>query len=157
MPTNYDAKRRIGAIIRSGGAILAFIQYGDEFYLTTPILDVDVTTMATTAVTRTLTVPTGVKVKAIVNALVKNGTASVMALYLSSLDTVDLAASVTVAPLASAGGSVSATIQVPSQQSVWTNTSAQIRSRVTCDASNPCGAADLLKIATIGWVDTREE
>lgn len=40
MPANYTQKRRIGSIIRSGGAIILFIQYDRKFVYMTPVLDV---------------------------------------------------------------------------------------------------------------------
>lgn len=66
MPTNYDQKRRIGAVLTDGSAnIVAFLQVGDEFWWKTAVTDEDVTTQSTSEVTYTLgAVPTGVRVKA---------------------------------------------------------------------------------------------
>jgi hypothetical protein len=41
MPSGFTQKRRIGAILRSAGAIVAFRQYGDYFQYPTPRLDVN--------------------------------------------------------------------------------------------------------------------
>src|SRR3990167_5325176 len=63
MPTNYTYRRRIGAIIRSAGAILAFTQDADLFQLSSPVADVSfVANPGAAAVTRTLTVPVGINV-----------------------------------------------------------------------------------------------
>ena len=73
------------------------------------------------------------------------------AVYLSSLDVMDMAASATVAPLGILGDLVSGnTGAAIGYGEVWTNTSAQIRSRMAVS-----GAADVLKICTLGWVDRR--
>jgi len=63
MPTNYDRKRRIGAIIRSAGAILAFNQVLKRFILSSPVLEVS-STATRAASPETVTVPVGVPVQA---------------------------------------------------------------------------------------------
>ena len=57
MPTNYDYKRRIGFIIRTGGAIKAFVQTGDLFDWTTPVNDFTVNNPGTSSNPRAVTVP----------------------------------------------------------------------------------------------------
>jgi len=65
MPTGYTKKRRIGSILTDGSAhIIAFIQVGDRFQWSTPVADVNANNPGTSAVTRTLTVPTGIIVEA---------------------------------------------------------------------------------------------
>ena len=147
MPTNYDQKCRIGSIIRSGAAILPFIQYGDYFYLKDPILDIDATDPGTSAVTRTLTVITGIKVGAILSVLVVSPTGSSQC-YLSSLELTDMQASLTVAPLLTQNGN--SAFWGAAGLIVWTNTSGQIRSRL-----NVSGGGKVLRIATLGWIDNR--
>ena len=146
MPTNYTQKRRIGSVIRSGATILAFKQVGDEFLLATPILDINVTNPGTAAVTRTLTVPTGVVVVSRLNVLVDATTSGNIVVYLSSLDTNDVAASATAAPLGQLNTTTSATWSHDAGMVlIRTNTSAQIRSRQSVS-----GASDAFRIATLG-------
>lgn len=153
MPAGYTKKRRLGAVRNdAASAILAFDQYGDEFWLDTPILDVNAANPGTAAVTRALTTPGGVKCQAVLNAGVSQNSSAGVALYLSSLDAADLAASLTVAPLgtvATASGSVD-NVHEGGQARVWTDTSSQIRSRV-----NASGANTNVRIATLGWRDQR--
>jgi hypothetical protein len=145
MPTNYTLRRRIGAIQRVAGSILAFTQTGDEFRLTNAVADVSANNPGTAAVTRNLSVPAGVKVVAIIGATVTTGGASVAA-YFSDLATTDEdPASSLLYQLGSttslSGGFVGA---------ITTNTSGQIRSRLSASS-----AAITLSIKTIGWIDRR--
>ena len=57
MPANYDYKRRIGAVYRTGGALKAFKQVDDRFMWLVPVLDASTTNPGTSAVSKTLTVP----------------------------------------------------------------------------------------------------
>lgn len=151
-PTSYTKKRRIGSFKTDGASnIILFFQYADEFYWKTPpTIDVSAANPGTAAVTRTLTVPTGVKVQAIVEVGINNSTSNTVAVYLSSLDTTDSVPSVTAAPLATvSGGNASATASAIAQARVWTNASAQIRSRLSAS-----GAGDVLSIQAIGWRDS---
>lgn len=150
MPTNYTQKRRIGSVLRVSSALLAFTQYGDEFWLSSPPLDVNATNPGTSAVTRTLTTPAGIKARAFVNVQVSGQAAIANAAYLSALDATDLAASRTAAPLASSsfvnvanGGSGTVVF-------IWTNTSSQIRSRIEVS-----DGTTVLRVATLGWKDSR--
>jgi hypothetical protein len=151
LPSGYTAYRRIGPLLRST-SIRAFTQYGDEFLLASPVLDVNASNPGTSAVTAALTCPTGIAVKAIINASLFGTTSSTQIAYLSALSATDLAPSFTVAPL----GQVSTVISVnnlltdSSQMEIWTNTSAQIRYRLSASA-----AADGIRIATCGWIDQR--
>lgn len=137
--SSYAYVRHIGSIIRSGGTILAFKQDGDYFQLSSPTLDINRASPGTSANTETLTVPLGVRVLAFLNV---TNSGSVNAIYISSLDTTDLAASFTAAPLASVSPTnASAPVQVR------TNTSAQIRSRCTANVQ--------IYGATLGWIHQR--
>lgn len=150
MPTNYDRKRRIGSVVRASGAILAFTQVGDEFLLTTPVLDVNATNPGTSAVLRTLSVPSGIKVQAMVNVHISQLTSGRSVVYVSSPDQTDTAPSIGAAPgglIAPSVGSNDESIQF---MRVRTNTSAQIRTRHSAS-----GASDVIRIATQGWIDTR--
>jgi hypothetical protein len=153
MPANYTLKRRIGSILTdSSGDIVLFSQNGDEFLWSEAVLDVDITNPGTSAVTRTLSVPTGVKVEAIFTAYVKK-VASDFHVKFSALDVTDAAASFTAAPLSSISASKSedsASADVVGEYKIRTNTSAQIRSRAGNSA-----AGDILRISTAGWIDRR--
>lgn len=158
LPTNYTQYRRIFSMRTNASAQwVQVIQDGDLFQLFTPVLDIDVSNPGTTAVTRTLaSIPTGIRVGAIFNAIAADTTNANNALaYFSDLSVADLSASTTVAPLASsssasAGLASATTAGGAMKHEVMTNTSAQIRSRVQYP-----GATTLLKMATLGWRDTR--
>jgi hypothetical protein len=142
----YTAYRRIGSTVRASAAILTFIQFDDLFTLKVPVLDIDSATPGTSAVTATLaSVPTGIQVEAHLNVVSVLNSAG---LYISSLDATDAAASSTVAPLATLwAGSWSAGANLGAQVRVLTNTSAQIRYRMTSNQS--------IKAAILGWRDLR--
>lgn len=152
MPTNYGLKRRIGSGKTDGGGNwTAFTQDGDYFEWSAPVLDVNASNPGTAAVTRTLTVPTGVNLLAVMNAiLAAKATAGV--LYLSDLATTDAAASNTLAPLGQiANAGAAGTVYQATQAQIRTNTSAQIRSRVGSGSD----ADTQVNIATVGWIDRR--
>jgi len=154
LPANYTLYRRIGAGLTDGSAQwTAFTQVGDSFIWTTPVLDVNATNPGTSAVTRTLTVPTGVVVEASISATGLNATSgSQYYVYVSPLAVTDQAAAAAAAPLNSfTVGTVAGTgYQAGAQMRVLTNTAAQIRSRQTVSAGS-----DYFGIATLGWADTR--
>lgn len=154
MPTNYTKKRRLGAVRTNGsGAILAFSQHGDEFLLAASVLDVSATNPGTTAAARTLTVPTGVKVQALINFnTINNGAASVLTL-ISEIDRNDEAPAYTTAPLKSSGNAMNASggdNNIGDRMRIRTNTSGQVRSRLSASSSDV-----ILLIATFGWIDDR--
>jgi hypothetical protein len=148
MPANYTLKRRIGSIIRASAAILLFTQRGDEFWLTTPVLDIDVTE-DTTANTRTLaSVPDGIAVKAMVTLNVQSATSSAVG-YVSSLTSTDSA--VALGTFHSSGASIGGGTSTSTSGGlfpVWTDTSGQIRTRAVA-------ASTTFKVVTYGWIDTR--
>ena len=152
MPTNYDYKRRIGAILRESATIIPFTQTGDHFARSNSVLDISANNPGTSAVTRTLSVPTGVRVDALIGVEIQE-TAAIgpAAVYISDLSTTDEA------PAVSGHSDVTPAANVASRsqngagrQNVMTNTSAQVRSRVSNSA-----ASTTLYIRTFGWVDTR--
>jgi hypothetical protein len=145
MPANYTKKRRIGAVRTDGsGNILGFNQFGDEFLWFDPPLDLDANS-TTTAALIALAVPTGVKVRAIVNILSPNPGA---AQYVSSPDATDELASLTAAPLGTLLISATGiTVGTAGPSIIRTNSSAQIRYRATSTA--------ILRISTLGWIDRR--
>lgn len=154
MPTNYDKKRRIGSIRRAGATIVAFTQNVNEFLWNAAVVDVDAANPGTAAVTRTLTVPTGVKVLAKINAGTYIGTTNGVGATFSSLDVSDQAPqSGTTAALTGFNSMTAGTGSADwflSEHTVRTNTSGQIRTRLSVS-----GAADRIGIITRGWIDYR--
>lgn len=151
MPANYTKKRRIGSVRTDATPnIIGFTQDGDFFQWLASVLDVDVATPGTAAVTRTLTVPTGVKVIARVNFTVISGGGASQT-HFSDLSVNDEAPSLTAAPLADMASDLTAGATVNTSHGpihVLTNTSAQIRTRGVANFSN-------FRIATLGWFDRR--
>jgi len=153
IPASYDQYRRIGSVRTDGSAnILAFVQDGDLFQWSDPPLDINVSNPGTAAVTRTLSVPTGVSVLALVNALAYDDTSAggTPVVYLSDLAVTDEAASVSAGPLGQTAGGGTTVSPNPGQILVRADTSAQIRSRISAS-----GATHRLRIATTGWIDSR--
>jgi hypothetical protein len=149
MPASYDQKRRIGSFIRSGGSILAFTQVGDEFLLGTAVLDVNANNPGTSAVLRTLTVPTGLKVVAFGTAALFSTATDSLGL-ITSPDQTDAAPSETVSPLATLRADSSSDTADFQRFAFRTNTSSQLRTRLSFSA----GTVDL-RMTTEGWLDTR--
>jgi len=143
MPSGYTQSRRIGSIIRVGGTILPFSQKGDEFLLVTGILDVNVTTLGTSETSQLLTVPTGIKVNALVR--INGSNASSWAVAVSSYDEANLPPSFA-GGVVDIGGGAGVASATPKQ--VRTTTAGLVRSRSSA-------ASTTLRILTYGWIDTR--
>ena len=145
MPTNYDYKRRLGSIVRAGGAIELFTQYDDLFLLSSPVVDVNVSNLGTSSSTYALaSVPTGIVVKAVIGAFVWK-VANYAAVYVRALTQTDLAAAYNTTANVydpSNGGGNSNNLEV------MTDTSAQIAARSSVTSTN-------LIVITRGWIDTR--
>lgn len=145
---NYTQMRRIGSILREAGAIVAFSQNGDEFLRKTAVLDVSANNPGAANVNRTLSVPLGLKQRAIMNCTFSfgaNGSGGIMA----SLDETDQAPSNTVSPLETHGDSANWS-HIRGRMEIRVDTSAQIRTRVNASDAN----VNVL-IATLGWLDRR--
>lgn len=74
MPANYDFKRRIGSILRVGGAIKSFIQRGDRFLWVASVEDYNTTTLGGVSTLVPLSVPLGIRTEAILQGLASNAT-----------------------------------------------------------------------------------
>ena len=149
LPTNYTKSRRIGAGLTNGSAQWTlFVQDGDQFLWDAAVLDVNSTNPGTSAVSSTLTVPTGIKVLAIVNQTLTTGAGGASAGLLSSLDQADAAASTSALPLANIYTPASGV--AANRLEIRTNTSAQIRRRLSFSDGSV-----IHRIATIGWLDRR--
>ena len=153
LPTNYNIFRRIGSGLTDGAAQwVAFRQDGDLFQWKTPLqTDINANNPGTSAVTRTLTVPTGVNVIAVMTLNLSNSDATASTLYLSDLQTNDEPAVSfgfgQVGPARLAGGAATGA-SAPVQ--VRTNTAAQIRTRIDYSSANVT-----ITGGTLGWIDRR--
>lgn len=145
MPTNYDRKRRIGAILRESAAIVAFRQNGDVFKRNTQV----VVRNSTSVVTDTLLdmkVPTGVKVAPLLIADCQLSTAGQLIQLLSDGD------------LSAANESCNRVAGTEYSVNVitghWiTNTSGQLRFSLVNGSGTPSSA----RIQTQGWIDGRDQ
>jgi hypothetical protein len=144
LPTNYTQKRRIGSIIRGSGAILAFRQTGDRFMFVTPPTDLSLSVISASAL-RTLTVPTGLVLRPILNLVLNNTGSTNTAVLLG--DAAAGSANLSVQELlVEAGGTQ---INRTTIELFWTNTTSQLYAAVA--GSNPSS----FLIRTFGWIDTR--
>lgn len=149
MPSNYDYKRRIGSIVRSGGAIRAFVQVGDEFHWSVQAADVNTSGPGTSAVTATLTVPTGIVVNAKIMLGISDGTPIASRVLVTALSQADTdPSSLNAGTLLWNDGGNNGT-DASLVTSVYTNTSGQIRYR------SSASAGVTVYISTIGWNDAR--
>ena len=145
----YTQFRRIGSGRTNGSAQwIKFTQAGDEFYWDTPPTADFNAAGSIAAANVTLTVPTGVKVKAFLNLSVAGGGGGAQQIYLSDPSNADVAPNMgTGTPLATLGWSGAASSTVGGQANCWTNTSAQIRHREL--------NTNTVAIVTLGWLDQR--
>jgi hypothetical protein len=145
MPTDYDQKRRIGAVLTDVSAnILAFFQHGDNFYWVDAIEDVADNTPGTSANTPTMSVPTGIET--IVRMTVRFQNDSTSQVLITAIDETDVAPGATT--LSDITSTTNAHPQYISTERK-TNTSAQIRYR------SSDGTISILRIWTRGWIDPR--
>ena len=153
IPAGYAAYRQVGSVLTDGSSnILVFKMYelsggGSEVIWTTPIEDLDTASQSTSAVSRTLSVPTGKSMVAIFNLHVSNATAQTY-LYVRNPDTTELAASTSSPPGSSLIMTTAAADMVIGNYHLRTNTSGQVEttaSRATTEVS----------IWTLGYIDSR--
>jgi hypothetical protein len=154
MPANYDQKRRIGSIRRISSAIKTFIQNGNIFmWKAGPSQDVSVLNPGTSAVTRTLSTPAGIKARAIISVLFDSTSSADNPASMAFTDLAQDDYAPTAASLNLIIYSATATINnAATMMDLWTDTSAQVRSRIQTS-----GAATRLRMHTHGWFDPREE
>ena len=152
-PGAYTYYRRVGSIIRTGGAIAAFVQAGDTFTLAVPVQSLNTTNPGTSAVTFAANVPLGITPAAVISFYYyypANGGALQAYALITSLSQPDTAPSGTVftyhvATQTSDASDVSGVMAVP------VNTAASARYRV----SNSNSSA-IVTINTLGWIDARD-
>lgn len=144
MPANYDFKRRIGSIVRTGGAILGFRQTGDLFRYASERSVYNSTSSKASALTDML-VPTGLALRPILRYFQQQSTAG---LFVSGLgDAAAGSADTDFATTSIASESV-ASVLPP----IWfTNTSAQLYHAVTTTG----GTLNVNALLALGWIDAR--
>lgn len=154
---NYTQFRRIGSITRFSAANSGFVQYGNTFQRFLPAFDIAANNSGTSAVTRTLSVPIGIVVEPILTVRAAYaGTAQVNpseTVYISSLTQTDNPANTCAQvgqTLSVLGATNVFTTGMSPFRGAFTNTSAQIRSRLSDGTT-----ASTLTIVTLGWIDDR--
>lgn len=149
-PASYDYGRRIGSFLRTSAANVAFTQHGDEFLWDLPLSDEANNNPGTSAVSDTLTVPTSVKVYAIVSVDVFDDSfAGETEILVTSLDQADTAPSDTLFDIQLRSNSSNANSN-GSKMQVRTNTSGAIRYRLSSSTAD-----HTISICTQGWIDKR--
>lgn len=150
MPTGWTMARRIGSILTNGSSqITPFVQIGDTFTWSVPVTDVNAANPGTAAVTRALTVPTGIEVLPITTWMINNVTTASVAVLISALAHTDTVPTATLCTIAG-GGAAANSRSTALITHIPTNTSAQVRSRLSAS-----GASDALIGVTHGWIDRR--
>lgn len=144
LPDSGTKKRRIGAILRESATIIQFNQRGDEFWRETPITDFSDIPASANAINRTLSVPTGIRVQAIIRASI-DGCSSATEILFTDPDNDDAAPGYGAGQAGAAAEGFSV-----AEVRVWTSTSRVVRSRIGSVAGDPN-----LTIYTCGWVDLR--
>jgi hypothetical protein len=149
MPTNYDKKRRIGAVLTDGSAnIIQYYQNENTFLWNEPPTDYNGNPTTGSAILSALSVPTGVRVEAHFGGRLyytSHTGSGVVSLYSPDITTT-MAVTYLNAYHVNCCGAVG---QSFGHTSVWTDTSAQIR------IFKNSAFANVLQIATIGWTDGR--
>jgi hypothetical protein len=149
LPGGYTEYRRIGAVTTdSSSNIRRFVQVGDRFlYTAKPIADATALAISTTPLPITLTVPTGIKVRPLINFQSGAGIR-----YITSYDP-DSTWAATNLPNSVNNGAGSVILQnasssgSPANDGALTNTSRQL--------GFIANAATTIYIDTYGWAETR--
>jgi hypothetical protein len=148
---SYDFKRRIGSILREAGINVAFRQSGDRFWRDVPTGDVSDGNPGTAAVTRTLKVPLSIQVDAmVIHSVTENSNNQNYYGLLSSLLDTSSVPSAAIHDVVIYTGSTDSSAAATCSREVTTNTSAQVRSRLSVST-----AFTTETITTLGWIDTR--
>lgn len=149
---SYVYAALIGSILRESAAIVGFIQHGDYFQRKSVVNDISANNPNTSAVTRTLSVPVGINVIADVIFGVVNTASSVNVAQavLSDLATTDTAPTTGYSQLPQTSTQSGANGANYCELGIRTNTSAQIRSRLSNSDANTT-----LYITTRGWWQQR--
>jgi hypothetical protein len=151
LPSGYIDYHFLGSIVRASATIVPFDQRpGGVFVLRTPGVVLGSTNPGTSAVSMTLTnCPTGLKVEAMVGCLLASDSSGNALLYVSSLDSTDVAPSVANGYVTTAAVNT-ANYRFFAPKSVWTNTSGQVRTRLSASSTN-----DQVILSNFGWIHPR--
>ena len=147
MPANYTQKRRIGSIIRSGGAIVAFRQVGDLFKRT-PATDRSNTAAAASALL-SLSVPAGIVVRPLLTVAL--GCLASVTCSIALGDAATGSADTTVLQVFTGAGDTSDASQLVVMDGFISNTSGQIYFAQINTAGTPASS----QLITVGWIDRR--
>lgn len=157
IPAAYTLSRRIGSMKTDGSSHwVAFTQLGDQFRWAIPVNDLNTNVASTAAALRTLSVPTGIKVQPLTSWQITNVSASlgqVQQLLITSPDDTDTVPSTSLldAGIFGTNDNVNNTFIAASGAApiTWTNTSAQVRTRMGTTNNTT------LIATTHGWTDRR--
>lgn len=152
LPANYTYFKRIFSVVRTGAANKPFVHNGDQVDWVTPVQDVLSTNPGTGTVIRTLTVPTGLRIRPLMSV---RGSGSVAAdnpgsVYISDQLVTNSIPGTTFFNFAAYSGAAAALQLGVSINDVYCSRLAQVRSRVEVST-----AATVLVITTKGYIDTR--
>lgn len=148
LPSNYTQFRRIGSLLANGSfQWVSFFQNGDEFLWAVPVQDINNTSIGLSVVNFSISVPSGVKVNALIQADYTNSgsTQQVALVYPPDLGT--LAAGTPIGNW----GLTNAVV------SVFCSNAFNIRTNTSNQISAVCGApsGNQIFIITNGWIDRR--
>lgn len=139
MPTGYDKRRLLGAVLTNGSSqVLPFKQWGNWFWWVDPPLDVNSTTIGTSATLAALSVPPGLEVRAQLTLQATAGQAAYH--YVSPPAVNDEAPADGTAPLATLRANAGESMALP----VLTNTSKQVRLRASAGSQS-------MDVVTLGY------
>lgn len=124
MPANYDYKVYLWPIMRVSGAIRTFTQTGNEFRYNAQVYDINVTNIGTSAVTRTLSFPTGIITRGIMYVIAYPGAGASLYGLITALSQDD-----EVPSPAKMNFGTNITAYHGAELTITTNTAAQIRTR----------------------------
>lgn len=144
LPANYTLYRRIGAILRESGAIVSFVQVGDDFYRT-PTTSFSGGSARAYAVL-SIAVPSGIAAKPMLSYRLVIGSGTGLIKMIIGWGPTSATQSATVAECIVADTIASGVVNWP-----FTNASAQVYMSVEVSS----GSVALAEVATLGWVDTR--
>lgn len=150
LPSGYTYYRRIASLRTSSSAWIRWFQYGDQFNYNSPQNDsAGFASLSTTAANYTITVPSGIKVLALIHAWASTASNT------TGVRVFDPAlADVAIDPSSNGLSSVGATVvggtivRIVGSLQVMTNTSAQVR-------AVSASAVDGADLRTFGWIDRR--
>lgn len=146
---SYVNIRRVGAIIRAGGTILAFTQVGDEFRLVAEVVDRSSTALSSSWAQLTLSVPIGLKLIALLGGFSSQNAAGIIGTEMADGDQPSTPTSIHYVAASTFASDYATFPSVP----LLTDTSGRIRFRVYAISGSPTLTSH--SIRTRGWIDRR--